>query len=84
MVFYGKYTTYKIVHINLGLDSLKERRRRKKLIWVFAKTSIADGYFRGLTEPTQRGSETCPLILLQCRDGSIKAIRRTNGQQSLL
>ena len=52
LVFYGKYATYQTALINLGLYYLKERR--KKLIWAFAKTSIAYGNFRGLTEPTQK------------------------------
>ena len=42
----GKYTTYKCALISSGHDFLEERR--KKLTLTFAKTSIADGHFRGL------------------------------------
>ena len=45
-VLQGKYTTYKSALISSGHDSLEERR--KKLTLTFAKTSIADGHFRGL------------------------------------
>ena len=46
LVLQEKYSTYKSALLSLGLESLETRR--KKLTLTFAKTSIADGHFRGL------------------------------------
>ena len=41
-----KFTTYKSALVSLGLESLE--KRRQKLTLKFAKTSLADGHFKGL------------------------------------
>ena len=47
------------------------------MILAFAKTSIADGNFRGLTESTQNDSETWQL--LQCNAETVSVLGREEG-----
>ena len=46
LVLQENFTTYRNALTSLGLKSLEERR--KKLTLKFAKTSLADGHFKGL------------------------------------
>ena len=46
LVLQENYTTYKSALVSLDLESLE--KRRQKLPLRFAKTSIADGHFKGL------------------------------------